>query len=115
MSKPSISDLEIKKGTRALFVTQIFSTLSYSILYSTLVLYGNDKLHLSPTVMNTLMGSYLAFNFGLHFLGGYMGVKVYFKQVPFCDWGSFSDRWLFYSFTFDLCIVNGRPGNLPHR
>lgn len=65
-------DSNIKYGMRALFFTQIFSTLSYCILYSTLVLYGTDKLKLPPTVMTTLMGSYVAFNYGLHFLGGYM-------------------------------------------
>jgi proton-dependent oligopeptide transporter, POT family len=65
----------IKKGARALCFTQIFSNINYCILYSTLVLYGTETLKLSPILMTALMGSFVAFNFGLHFLGGFMGGK----------------------------------------
>ena len=76
------SNLCIKKGARALYFTQIFSNLSYCIIYSTLVLYGTETLKLSPILMTALMGSYVAFNYGLHFLGGYMGGRY------------ISNRWL---------------------
>ncbi len=74
MTKQEVSQQvhDMRRGTQALFFTQIFSTLSYCVLYSTLVLYGTEKLKLSASVMTTLMGSYVAFNYGLHFLGGYM-------------------------------------------
>jgi proton-dependent oligopeptide transporter, POT family len=75
-------DVCIKKGARALYFIQIFSNLSYCIIYSTLVLYGTEKLKLSPILMTALMGSYVAFNYGLHFLGGYMGGRY------------ISNRWL---------------------
>ena len=73
----------MRRGTQALFFTQIFSTISYCILYSTLVLYGTEKLKLAPAVMTTLMGSYVAFNYGLHFLGGYMSGKFTSNRLLF--------------------------------
>jgi POT family proton-dependent oligopeptide transporter len=51
----------------------MFSTLSFAILYSTIVLYATQKLHLSEIVATSIMGSFCAFNYGLHLLGGYLG------------------------------------------
>ena len=59
-----------------LLVTQFFSTMAYAVLYSTLVLYMTQKLHMSSLVANTLMGLFLAFNFALHLLGSYMGGRL---------------------------------------
>ena len=82
-SVPALEEHEVKKGMVSLFFTQIFSTFSYSIIYSTLVLYGTGKLGLSAATMNALMGGYLAFNFGLHFLGGYMGGRFISNRMLF--------------------------------
>lgn len=60
------------KTTSALFVIQTFSTLGFAILYSTLVLYATKKLEISTEMATAIMGSFAAFNYGLHFLGGYM-------------------------------------------
>jgi len=60
------------KATRALFLIQTFSTLGFAILYSTLVLYATKKLEISTEMATAIMGSFAAFNYGLHFLGGYM-------------------------------------------
>src|SRR4030081_2032745 len=62
------------EGTAALFFIQIFSTLGFAVLYSTLVLYATK--HLELTVIEattTLMGVFGAFNYGLHLFGGYLG------------------------------------------
>jgi POT family proton-dependent oligopeptide transporter len=68
----SLSDKEISKTTWALFLIQTFSTLGFAILYSTLVLFATKKLEISTEMATALMGSFAAFNYGLHFLGGYM-------------------------------------------
>ncbi len=68
----AVSDLEVKRASLALFFTNTFSTLGYAIIYSTLVLFATSKLKLDATVANALMGSFAAFNYGLHLMGGYM-------------------------------------------
>src|SRR6266480_1255219 len=61
------------EGAAALFFIQIFSTLGFAVLYSTLVLYATKHLHLSVRAATTLMGVFGAFNYGLHLFGGYLG------------------------------------------
>src|SRR6201997_2364585 len=61
------------EGTATLFFIQIFSTLGFAVLYSTLVLYATKHLHLTTIQATTLMGVFGAFNYGLHLFGGYLG------------------------------------------
>ena len=61
------------EGTVALFFIQIFSTLGFAVLYSTLVLYATKHLQLGVKKAITLMGVFGAFNYGLHLFGGYLG------------------------------------------
>src|SRR5437762_1387746 len=61
------------EGTAVLFFIQIFSTLGFAVLYSTLVLYATKHLHLGVKEATTLMGVFGAFNYGLHLFGGYLG------------------------------------------
>src|SRR5216117_1679604 len=63
----------VPEGTAALFFIQIFSTLGFAVLYSTLVLYATKHLQLSVKAATTLMGVFGAFNYGLHLFGGYLG------------------------------------------
>src|SRR5258708_38649849 len=63
------------EGTAALFFIQIFATLGFAVLYSTLVLYATKHLQLPVKVATTLMGVFGAFNYGLHLFGGYLGVR----------------------------------------
>src|SRR2546427_13019241 len=63
------------EGTAALFFIQIFSTLGFAVLYSTLVLYATKHLQLPVKVATTLMGVFGAFNYGLHLFGGYLGCR----------------------------------------
>src|SRR5438876_10079014 len=60
----------VPEGTAALFFIQIFATLGFAVLYSTLVLYATKHLQLSVKVATTLMGVFGAFNYGLHLFGG---------------------------------------------
>jgi len=63
----------IPEGTAALFFIQIFSTLGFAVLYSTLVLYATRHLHFSAKAASAIMGVFGAFNYGLHLFGGYLG------------------------------------------
>src|SRR5438093_12750938 len=64
---------QVPEGTAALFFIQIFATLGFAVLYSTLVLYATKHLHLGVKAATTLMGVFGAFNYGLHLFGGYLG------------------------------------------
>lgn len=61
------------KGAGALFIIQIFSTLSFSVISSTLILYATQGLHMKDFLATSITGSFVALNFFLHLLGGYIG------------------------------------------
>ncbi|MCL9781339.1 oligopeptide:H+ symporter [Vibrio sp. S4M6] len=63
----------IPRGAAALFFIQIFSTLAFAVLYSTLVLYTTKKLGFTPKEATAIMGVFGAFNYGLHLFGGCLG------------------------------------------
>lgn len=71
------------QGIGILFFVQIFSTLSYSVLYSTLVLYMTNQLGFSKVEANTITGFFLAFNYGLHLLGGFFGGRLISNRLLF--------------------------------
>ncbi len=64
---------KIPDGAGALFFIQLFSTLGFAVLYSTLVLYATQHLHFPAKDATTIMGVFGAFNYGLHLFGGYLG------------------------------------------
>lgn len=61
------------QGAGALCFIQMFATLAFSVLYSTLVLYTTNALKLDDTIATSITASFVAFNFALHLLGGYIG------------------------------------------
>ncbi len=63
----------IPPGAGALFFIQIFATLGFAVLYSTLVLYATKRLGFNESSANAMMGVFGAFNYGLHMFGGYLG------------------------------------------
>jgi len=65
------------KGAGALFFIQMFATLAFSVLYSTLVLYTTDRLHMADSVATGITASFVAFNYALHLLGGYIGGRYF--------------------------------------
>ncbi len=76
---------EQRQGTRTLFFIQIFSTLSFSVLYSTLVLYATKGLSLNADTAIAITGSFVAFNFFLHLLGGYIGGRFLSYRLLFAS------------------------------
>ena len=63
----------IPEGTAALFFIQVFATLGFAVLYSTLVLYSTRHLQFPAKEATAIMGLFGAFNYGLHLFGGYLG------------------------------------------
>src|ERR1700761_3253250 len=63
----------IPEGAGVLFFVQMFSTLGFAVLYSTLVLYTTKHLHFADKPAQSLMSLFGAFNYGLHLFGGYLG------------------------------------------
>ncbi|WP_193392752.1 peptide MFS transporter [Legionella santicrucis] len=72
------------QGIIPLFFIQIVSTLSFSVLYSTLVLFMMGKLGLQASTANSIMGVFIAFNYGLHLLGGFWGGRLLSNRALFC-------------------------------
>jgi len=72
-----------KKASNVLLVTQIFSTISFAVLYSTLVLFMTQALGFSVAKASAIMGVVVAFNYGLHILGGYIGGRLISYRVLF--------------------------------
>ena len=60
----------LPEGILSLFAIQIVSTLSFSVLYSTLVLYMEGKLGVPVSTAHSVMGIFVAFNYGGWSLGG---------------------------------------------
>jgi len=63
----------IPEGSAVLFMIQVFATLGFAVLQSTLVLYGTRRLGFSNDQAALMMGLFGAFNYGLHLFGGYLG------------------------------------------
>lgn len=64
---------KVQKGQRALLFIQTFSMLGFSILYSTLILYLTQGLKLTSAYSVAMTGSFIALNFVLQVLGGFVG------------------------------------------
>lgn len=69
-------ELQMRKTRKVLLLMQLFSTLGFSVLYSTMVLYATQGLKLSPQYAVALTGGFIAFNYSLHVLGGYIGGRL---------------------------------------
>lgn len=63
----------VPQGSAALFMVQLFATLGFAVLQSTLVLYATRRLGFSNEQAALMMGLFGAFNYGLHLFGGYLG------------------------------------------
>lgn len=64
------------QGQRGLLLMQIFSTIGFSVLYGTLILYATQGLKLPDARATALTGGFIAFNYALHVLGGYIGGRL---------------------------------------
>ncbi|OGO95481.1 MAG: POT family protein [Coxiella sp. RIFCSPHIGHO2_12_FULL_44_14] len=77
LSLPQSRFLRMPKGFSALYFTQLFSTISFAVLFATLLLYMKEQVHLSTTEANLITGVYFAYNFALHLLSGYLGGRFF--------------------------------------
>lgn len=63
----------IPEGSAVLFTVQVFATLGFAVLQSTLVLYATRRHGFNNEQAALMMGLFGAFNYGLHLFGGYLG------------------------------------------
>ncbi|MBN2689134.1 MAG: MFS transporter [Gammaproteobacteria bacterium] len=72
-----------KKNTLLiLFSVRFFSSFAFAILFSSLSLYVVDNLHYQPASASNLVGAFIAFNYFLPVIGGYVGDRLLsFKQL----------------------------------
>ena len=66
----------VPKEVRTLFVIKIFTTFSFSVLYSSLILYMTHDLDVSSQDAVGIVGVFISLNFLLHFFGGFAGGKI---------------------------------------
>lgn len=74
---PKFRFLNMPHGFGALYFTQMFSTISFAVLYAALVLYMKEQLHLTAVMSDLVTGVYFACNFALHLLSGYLGGRFF--------------------------------------
>ncbi len=67
------SSQKMPAGTISLLIVQLFSMISYAILYSSLALYCAQGLHLDDHLITSLIAMFVAFFYGLHLIGGFIG------------------------------------------
>lgn len=63
----------IPKGRLALFLMQVFSMFAFAVMQSTMILYLTGGLHLKDHFSTALTAGFIALNFSLHLLGGFVG------------------------------------------
>jgi POT family proton-dependent oligopeptide transporter len=71
-----LSALGLPKEVKALFWVKIFTTFSFAVLYSSLVLYLTKDVGEPKLTATGVVGVFIALNFLLHFFGGYAGGKI---------------------------------------
>lgn len=84
LSTKTVSGFALRPCLVAVFFIQIASSLAFSVLYSTLMLYLQQSLGMQANKANNLVGVFLALNYLLHILGGAMGGKYFSNRVLFC-------------------------------
>src|SRR3989338_4269687 len=67
---------KIPRGSITLFFAQIFSTMAFAVFYSSLVLFAVQGLHLSAVRANSIIATFVSFNFALHLIGGFLGGRL---------------------------------------
>lgn len=65
------------RGIPCIFLIQIFSTMSFAVMYATLVLYMRHKIGLSGKQADSITGVYFAYNFALHLFAGFIAGRFF--------------------------------------
>ncbi len=66
----------LPNGCYALACIQLFSTIGFAVLWSTLILYITQSLGFNDSMATGIVATFSAFNYGLHLLGGYLGGRM---------------------------------------
>lgn len=71
--KRNFFKVSVPKEIRVLFTIKLFTTYSFSVLYSSLLLYLLEIEKISQSAALGVVGTFISLNFILHFLGGFWG------------------------------------------
>ena len=77
------SNKNSRQGLPALFFIQSFSTFSYGVIYVSLVLFCVHTLHLPVIESNHLIASFIAFNYVLNLIAGFLGGQLLSFRILF--------------------------------
>lgn len=75
--------LSMPPGILNLHIINILTTFSYAVLYSSLTIYLTKTFHISHDFANGIVGLFIAVNFALHLLSGYIGGRLLSNRALF--------------------------------
>lgn len=76
MNKLLVHEATTQKGSLILFFIQMFTTLSYGVLFSGLIFYLTNNLKMADKMATDITASFVALSFFLNLLGGWIGGKL---------------------------------------
>ncbi len=86
MNSRSSHTISVQKSLYLICLLQVFSTISFAVMYSTLTLYMKQQLGFSSHQANLIAGVFFACNFALHVLSGAIGGNLLsFRLALFCS------------------------------
>lgn len=74
----------MRRSIAVLFFVALFATLSFSVVYSTLILYITQRLGINTHHAGDIIATFIAFNYCLHILGGTIGGRYLSYRSAFC-------------------------------
>jgi POT family proton-dependent oligopeptide transporter len=95
---------EQKIGTYSLYTIQIFSTFSYGILYSTLILFITKGLKMNDVVAATITASFIAFNYTLRLISGLISGKFFSHRTSVAIGSIFQGIGCYFLYLYELYI-----------
>ncbi|NGX56867.1 MAG: Dipeptide and tripeptide permease A [Candidatus Anoxychlamydiales bacterium] len=101
-TKQELHDQKI--GTSSLYLIQLFSTFSYGILYSTLILFITKGLKMDDVVAATITASFIAFNYTLRLIAGFISGKFFSHRISVVIGSVFQGIGCFFLYKYELYI-----------
>jgi POT family proton-dependent oligopeptide transporter len=93
-----------KAGTYSLYLIQLFSTFSYGVLYSTLILFITKGLQMSDVVAATITASFIAFNYTLRLISGFISGKFFSHRTSIVVGSVFQGIGCYFLYLYELYI-----------
>lgn len=82
-NQTTLNQIFVKKSSLALLFIQIFATLSFAVLYLTLIFYLTKSLKIDDNIATSITAEFVALSFLLHLLGGIIGGRFFSFRALF--------------------------------